>query len=49
MKMLDYLEKDEIVQNRYKGEVFCSRYGLHVDWFVDPDGNNLALMEERKV
>jgi len=40
LKMLDYLEKDEIVVSHYKGEVFCSRYGLHVDWFSDREGND---------
>jgi aminopeptidase-like protein/aminoglycoside N3'-acetyltransferase len=27
------------IQNLYKGEVFCSRYGIHIDYYTDPEGN----------
>jgi hypothetical protein len=25
--------------NRFAGEVFCSRYGIHIDAFTDPEGH----------
>jgi hypothetical protein len=25
--------------NRYQGEVFCSRYGLSIDAYANPEGN----------
>ena len=25
--------------NRYKGEIFCSRYGLNIDAYTNPEGN----------
>jgi aminopeptidase-like protein/aminoglycoside N3'-acetyltransferase len=40
LAMLDTLEQNRVPVNRFKGEVFCSRYGLHVDWYSDPEGNN---------
>jgi aminopeptidase-like protein len=39
LEMLDKLEQDLIPVNKYKGEVFCSRYGLHVDWYSNPEGH----------
>jgi aminopeptidase-like protein/aminoglycoside N3'-acetyltransferase len=39
LKMIATLEQNRIPINRYKGEVFCSRYGLHIDWYQDPEGN----------
>jgi aminopeptidase-like protein/aminoglycoside N3'-acetyltransferase len=29
--------------NKFKGEVFCSRYGLHIDWYSDPKGNKVLF------
>lgn len=34
--MVDAVERNLIPVNRYKGEIFCSRYGLHVDMMTDP-------------
>lgn len=39
LKMLDTLEANVVPVNQFKGEVFCSRYGLHVDWYTDREGN----------
>ncbi|MGA7991373.1 MAG: DUF4910 domain-containing protein [Thermoanaerobaculia bacterium] len=39
LKMIDALEKNLIPVNTTKGEVFCSRYGLHIDWYANPEGN----------
>ena len=39
LAMVDQLEADAVPINRFRGEVFCSRYGLHVDWYRDPAGN----------
>ena len=38
--MLQYLENNTILINRYKGEVFCSRYAMHVDYYNDPEGHD---------
>lgn len=32
LRMLDALERNLVPVNRFMGEVFLSRYGLHVDW-----------------
>jgi aminopeptidase-like protein/aminoglycoside N3'-acetyltransferase len=40
LAMLDALEQNRVPVNRFKGEVFCSRYGLHIDWYSDPEGNS---------
>jgi len=29
----------DVPVNRYPGEIFCSRYGIHVDFAVDPEGH----------
>jgi len=39
LAMIDTLESNRIPLNIYQGEVFCSRYGLHVDWYENPEGN----------
>jgi aminopeptidase-like protein/aminoglycoside N3'-acetyltransferase len=39
LAMLDTLEANRVPVNRFKGEVFCSRYGLHVDWYKDREGH----------
>jgi aminopeptidase-like protein len=34
------LESGDLVpMNLFKGEVFCSRYGLHIDWATNPEGS----------
>jgi aminopeptidase-like protein/aminoglycoside N3'-acetyltransferase len=39
LTMLDTLERNRVPVNHYKGEVFCSRYGIHVDWYKDREGH----------
>ena len=39
MEMIDTLEQNRVPVNKFKGEVFCSRYGLHIDWYTNPEGN----------
>ena len=39
LKMIDAVEGNRIPVNRFKGEVFCSRYGLNVDVYTDREGN----------
>jgi len=38
-QMIDTLENNVVPVNRFKGEVFCSRFGLHIDWWTNPEGN----------
>jgi len=40
MKMIDALEGNRIPENKFKGEIFCSRFALHIDFYSDPAGNN---------
>ena len=44
LRMIDTLESNLIPVNKFKGEVFCSRYGLHIDPYSNPEGNR-ALMD----
>jgi aminopeptidase-like protein len=37
--MIDAIEANEIPVNLFQGEVFCSRYGLHIDAYSNPEGN----------
>ncbi len=39
LRMLDTLESDVTPVNRFKGEIFCSRYGIHVDAYANPEGH----------
>lgn len=39
LRMIDAVETNEIPVNLFQGEVFCSRYGLHVDAYSDLKGN----------
>jgi len=39
LRMIGTLENNFRPINKFKGEVFCSRYGLHIDWDTDPEGN----------
>jgi aminopeptidase-like protein len=39
LAMLDTLEANRVPVNQFKGEVFCSRYGVHVDWYKDREGH----------
>lgn len=39
LSIVDALEQAVVPVNRFSGEVFCSRYGLHIDPFVNPEGH----------
>jgi aminopeptidase-like protein len=39
LRMLDVLEANRVPVNRFQGEVFCSRYGIHIDPYTNPEGN----------
>jgi aminopeptidase-like protein/aminoglycoside N3'-acetyltransferase len=39
LRMLDTLEYNRVPVNKFKGEVFCSRYGIFIDWYTNPEGN----------
>jgi aminopeptidase-like protein len=39
LKMIEAIESDHVPVNRYSGEVFCSRYGLNIDAYANPEGN----------
>ena len=39
LRMVDAIETNEIPVNLFKGEVFCSRYGLHIDAYSNLEGN----------
>lgn len=40
LEMINTLESNRVPVNKFKGEPFCSRYGLHVDWYTNPEGHN---------
>jgi aminopeptidase-like protein len=37
LRMIDALESSRVPINRFAGEVCCSRYGLHIDWYSEPE------------
>jgi aminopeptidase-like protein/aminoglycoside N3'-acetyltransferase len=39
LKMIEAVEGNCVPVNRYKGEIFCSRYGLNIDAYSNPEGN----------
>jgi aminopeptidase-like protein len=39
LKFVDTVEDNIRPLNTYKGEPFCSRYGLHIDPYMNPEGN----------
>ena len=39
LRMIDEMEQNRVLVNKTKGEVFCSRYGIHVDFYANPEGN----------
>jgi aminopeptidase-like protein/aminoglycoside N3'-acetyltransferase len=40
LRMIDALETNEVPVNLFQGEVFCSRFGLHIDPYANPEGNH---------
>jgi len=43
MRMIDILETNLIPMNNFKGEVFCSRFGISIDSQVDEGGSKALL------
>jgi aminopeptidase-like protein/aminoglycoside N3'-acetyltransferase len=39
LAMVDALEANTIPKNRFRGELFCSRYGIFVDSYSNPEGH----------
>lgn len=39
LAMVDGLEANRVPKNRFRGEPFCSRYGIFVDGYTNPQGN----------
>jgi aminopeptidase-like protein/aminoglycoside N3'-acetyltransferase len=39
LKMIEAIEGNQVPLNRYQGEICCSRYGLNVDAYANPEGN----------
>jgi aminopeptidase-like protein/aminoglycoside N3'-acetyltransferase len=39
LHMIDTLEGNRVPINRFSGEVCCSRHGLHIDWWENPEGH----------
>jgi len=39
LRMIDNLERTNYVINKFKGEVFCSKYGIHIDFYKNPKGH----------
>jgi aminopeptidase-like protein/aminoglycoside N3'-acetyltransferase len=39
LKMIDTIEGSQVPVNQYHGEIFCSRYGLNIDVYANPEGN----------
>jgi aminopeptidase-like protein/aminoglycoside N3'-acetyltransferase len=39
LAMVDALEANRIPKNRFRGEPFCSRYGIFVDGYTNPEGH----------
>jgi aminopeptidase-like protein len=37
--MIETLEGNRVPINRFKGEVFCSRFGLFIDPYSNPEGS----------
>jgi aminopeptidase-like protein len=40
LRMVDALEDNRVPVNHFQGEVFCSRYGIHIDPYTNPEGNS---------
>jgi aminopeptidase-like protein/aminoglycoside N3'-acetyltransferase len=39
LNMIDTIENNRVPINRFKGEVFCSRFGIFIDPYSNPEGN----------
>ena len=47
LRMLEVFEQNRTPMNEFRGEIFCSRYGIHRDWYRDREGHRalFATME----
>jgi aminopeptidase-like protein len=43
MGLIEAWENNQYVVNQFKGEVFCSGYGIWIDYRVDPEGHRLLF------
>jgi aminopeptidase-like protein/aminoglycoside N3'-acetyltransferase len=43
LRMIDNLERNAIPVNKFKGEAFCSRYGVFVNPYTNPKGNRMLF------
>jgi len=39
LDLIDAWENNQYIVNRFKGEVFCSGYGIWIDYRINPDGH----------
>lgn len=39
LSMIEAVENNKVPVNRFKGEVFCSRFGMSIDPYSNPEGN----------
>jgi aminopeptidase-like protein/aminoglycoside N3'-acetyltransferase len=39
LRMIDAIEGNQVPVNKFRGEIFCSRFGLNRDAYTDPEGN----------
>jgi aminopeptidase-like protein/aminoglycoside N3'-acetyltransferase len=39
LRMLETFDANRVAVNQYQGEVFCSRFGIHIDPYRNPEGN----------
>lgn len=43
LSMIETIENNQVPVNRFKGEVFCSRFGIYIDPYSNPEGNRALL------
>jgi aminopeptidase-like protein/aminoglycoside N3'-acetyltransferase len=39
LKMIEEFDRRVVPTNKYKGEIFCSRFGIHIDPYENPEGH----------
>jgi aminopeptidase-like protein/aminoglycoside N3'-acetyltransferase len=49
LRMLEILEQNRTPRNRFRGEVFCSRYGIHRDWYTDREGHRALFSTMERI
>ena len=53
LRMMDTIDTNATPVNLFRGEVFCSRYGIHIDWWENREANEaffdvLMLIDGRR-